>query len=405
MFMTSSDYIAQKLINTDDLFCSLPWEEIEINLRDRTISWCCYSRDISFPKDLTVDFFTNNPEHRSRKSAFLNKERHSACNGCWASEKTSGTSKRKVKSNTKIHDKIKANPELDYLRVIGLTFDNTCTQSCLYCSSKFSSIIAEERGEEKFLKHNNTDIDVLLDWLDVITKDRIEYLDLRILGGEPLASVEFFKFLHILEEKLADRKFRIHIVTNCGASDKLLHKIEKLIKNDKTNWLWSFGLSNEAMGSVAENIRFHLNWDVFDKNFNFFINQKVSYIILAMTPNVFSIKHLPLYIQYVYDHLTKVDVPFGFVNNWVTTPKELSPANLPIEFRKYVDEAIQIVLNSKGKHAEACKNNVHIWLKSLKSIIGTGSYTSSDIEEFLIKENNYKNKKLDVNLLLDQTKL
>jgi organic radical activating enzyme len=401
--MLSSDYIDQKEVYKHDRFCSLPWEEVDINLRDRSITWCCYAKRYPFPKVLELDFFLKNAEEQERKDYFLQNKLHPACEVCWKSEEKSNSSLRKTKSNTAKHNTIKNNPDKNYLRVVGLTFDNICTQSCLYCGPNFSSIIAEERGlENKFLKYNNEDMKIVLEWLNHVTKDRTEYLDLRILGGEPLASLEFYKFLDLLQKDMSDRKFNIHIVTNCSATDKLLDKIESIIKASKTKWRWSFGLSNEAIGEVAENIRFHLDWSVFDKNFNFFIRQPASFIVLAATPNIFSIKNLPLYIKYVYDNITKVDVPFGFTNNWVIRPNVLSPANLPVEFKQYVQEAKEIVLNAKGKHADACKNNVINWLDKLENIIGTGEYSIKDIEQFLEQENKYKKHKLNTKLLLNQ---
>jgi organic radical activating enzyme len=382
-----------------NIFCSATWEEINLNLANRFIKYCCHQTWMPLPENLTVDWILNNQTLNERKQFMLDNKKHSTCNYCWSNEEQTGTSMRLLKNDPVLEQVIRQNPKHNYVRKIEIGLDNICNQSCIYCNETYSSLIAEEKGIiQKFSKASEHDINVIVDWLGTIDTNKYQPLVIKFLGGEPTASKNYFNFLDRLIEVCSEKYFNIFTVTNCNSTDKSLEKMQSYFDH-KTNWKWSFGISNESTGSISENVRHNGDWNNFDKCLKFYAyNPQVFFITMTMSPNIFTIKDMPKYVQYVDNIFKKSKKNYGYTYNWVQFPTILNPANLPKEFKKYVIETKEIV--------NASTSNIHKpsflnYLNQLEKLIGTKNLDNVELVKWLDGVNFYKGD-LNTKLLLSQ---
>lgn len=391
-------FIATKYLAMN-IFCSATWEDVNINLANRTVKYCCHSEAIDFPVDLTVDWLKNNKHIQERKQYMLNNQRHKHCSFCYKQEDTSGTSIRFLKNNKDIEPVIKNNPEQDYITKIEIAFDNICNQSCLYCNENYSSVIAEEKGiEQKFKSFYNEDIEVIVEWLSSVYTSVENPKTIRLLGGEPTASRNYFNFLSRLIERCSHKHFIIHTITNCNTTDKGLEKLNSYLSAE-TNWQWSFGISNESTGKLSENVRYGLDWNRFDKCVKFYANHpNVFFVTVVMTPNVFTIKDIANYFTYIDNIFKKSNKNYGYAYNWVYEPEILSPAYLPIDYKKYIQETKELAASTTSNlHKDSFLN----YLSELEKLIGSKILNKEKLLHWLEIQNAFKKHRLDIALLMD----
>lgn len=381
-------------------FCSATWEEVNINLGSRFIKYCCHSSSIRLPEVLTVDWILNNLEIQGRKQAMLADQRHAHCQICYKQEDENGTSIRFLKNTIDTQHRIIKNPSGDYFKKIEISFDNICNQSCIYCDETHSSLIAEEKGLPiKFRKHTEEDIEVLANWISTIETSEDNPKILKFLGGEPTASKNYFSFIEKLIESSSDKHFIVHTITNGNTSDKILNKIDQYIKSAK-NWKWVFGISNEATGAIAENVRFKLDINQFDKALEFYANHdNVYFVTFSMSQNIFTIKDLPNYFKYVDDKFVKSKKNYGFAYNWVANPEVLHPKYLPNDFKRFIQETRNLVNNTTSN---VDKPSLLNYLSQLEKIIGTEQIDMNRLISWLDIAKKQKNGTLNTELLLSQ---
>jgi len=382
-----------------NIFCSATWEEINLNLGNRTICFCCHTPREPLPDHLTVDWILNHPTLRERKQYMIDNKKHPVCNFCWSNEEQTGTSIRLLKNDPVLEKKIRQNPKQHYVKKIEISLDNICNQSCIYCDEKFSSLIAEEKGIlQKFSKATDQDLNVIADWLSTLDTDKNNPIVIKFLGGEPTASKIYFNFIDRLIKTCAEKYFILHTITNCNSSDKSLKKMQSLF-DQQTNWKWAFGLSNESTGAISENVRHRLDWKTFDKCLKFYAyNPRVFFVTMIMSQNIFTIKDMPTYVQYVDNIFKDSKKTYGYAYNWVQYPVILNPANLPDTFKKYVIQTQEIV-NDTSSNIE--KTSMLNYLKQLEAMIGTKSLDNSTLVKWLNNVNFYKGD-LNIELLLSQ---
>tara|TARA_R110000868_G_scaffold161850_3_gene392755 strand:+ start:10938 stop:12101 length:1164 start_codon:yes stop_codon:yes gene_type:complete len=384
-----------------NIFCSATWEEVNLNLANRYIRYCCHAKPEALPEKLTLDWILSNQKLNERKQFMLDNKKHPVCEFCWKNEEQTGTSIRLLKNDSVLEQKIRQNPKQNYIKKVEIALDNICNQSCIYCNESFSSLIAEEKGIiQKFSKANKQDINVIADWLSVLDTDKDNPTVIKFVGGEPTASKMYFNLLDRLIKTCSEKYFILHTITNCNSSDKSLKKMKSLI-DQQTNWKWSFGISNESTGAISENVRHRLDWNTFDKCLKFYAyNPQVFFVTMVMSQNIFTIKDMPTYVQYVDNIFKDSKKTYGYAYNWVQHPAILNPANLPDKFKTYVIQTQEIV-NATTSNIE--KTSMLKYLKQLEYMIGTKSLDNSKLVKWLNDVNFYKGD-LNIELLLSQCK-
>ena len=380
-------------------FCTQTWSDVNLYLFYRAVKYCCHSPEIYFPEKLTVDWLTENTRLSDRKQAMLQGEYHSDCSVCYNQEKEQGVSYRTVKNQPELQTKIVESPKNNYVKRIEISFDNICNQSCLYCNPTYSSKIAEEQGvENKYKYYNEDDLDVIIQWLESFPDN--EPITIKFLGGEPTASKNLFYFLdRLIVSQAKNKNFYFHTLTNGNTNEKILKKFSQYF-DTAPNWKWGFGLSNEAHGSVAENIRHGLDYKTFLNSLEFYASHpSVHWVSIATAVNIFSVKTMPKLFADIDAICLKYNRKYGYAPNWIDTPQQLNPKYLPAEFKEYIDKTRKLAQDTESQlHKESFLN----FLDKLDKIIGTKQLDIVAIQKFLDNKNKEKSGTLDVKLLLEQ---
>ena len=253
----------------------------------------------------------NTDQKKMDRLMMQNGERPEGCSYCWKLEDMGQVSDRVYK--TKIHDspttpygKITtgADSVLDLaaktdfkedinLKTLEISFDRTCNFACSYCNPAFSTTWAKDikengpyenlisDGRNHFththpavqpykVGEENPYVEAFWKWWD---KDLAGSLkEIRITGGEPTMSADFWKFM----EKIADNQrpdLNVAFNSNLGCSRALFDNL----LGYSTRRSFDLYTSCESTGEMAEYIRDGLDYDIFlsrldeiifDGNFN-----------------------------------------------------------------------------------------------------------------------------------------
>ena len=153
----------------------------------------------------------------------------------------------------------------------------------------------------------------------------------------------------MLESTLVNKRINFGFLTNANTTEKIMNKVKILLDKIPNNWNLSIGVSNEAMGEVAENVRHGLDFNRFDKNFRYYANHaRVECITISPTPSIFTVKELPTFFEYCIDVIKNAQqkTRIAIFGNWVEWPEILDPKHLDKEYIQYVEQAIDIVENA-----------------------------------------------------------
>ena len=268
-------------------FCAAKWYETCIWLQHGIFNSCCHCeiQSMNFDSLETGNFkeLLNNRMVQGKRYNLLNGIQDYDCNYCWNVENTNPNSfsDRTMFSTMYTEDQIKECKEIyDYrktppIRVLQIVFDNLCNLGCAYCD-QFSSSVWQTEIKTIGLFNNITNVDFKIPankdpiklqkmkelfwkWLK---EDSSETILIRISGGEPTMSPDFWKFLSIVKEN--NLKFGITLNTNLILSEK---KLDSLIELSHTHvGKFNIATSNEAIGSQAEFLRDGLSWEKWINN-------------------------------------------------------------------------------------------------------------------------------------------
>lgn len=341
--------------------CAAKWLDSTIWLYSGLTTSCHHPP--SHKIDLTA--LQSNPSaiHNTREKKLARLEmqqgrRPSECEYCWKIEDLSAEhiSDRIFQSVNYDLDTLTGLKESDFntninLKTLEVAFDRTCNFACSYCNPSFSSRWARDitengpyTGLQTDLRNHYTNSHPASDpygsqetnpfvesfwkwWPELKTSLR----QLRITGGEPLMSPNFWKLLDFFK---ADGQLDINLAvnSNLGAKDEL---IDRLVKESHHVRHLEVFTSNEAYGIEAEYIRDGLNFEKWKLNVEKLLTDgSIKRLHLMMTINglcLFSIDKL-------LDQAVSWKKEYGKLNptlsfNLVRWPTFQSPLALPMSLR------------------------------------------------------------------------
>ena len=356
-----SKFKTEVLDKISPTICAAKWLDSTIWLYSGLTTSCHHPP--SHKIDLAV--LESNPSaiHNTREKKLARLEmqqgrRPSECEYCWKIEDLSAThiSDRVFQSVNYNLETLKNLKETDFekninLKTLEVAFDRTCNFACTYCNPSFSSRWAKditENGPYTGLKtdqrnhytHTHADSDPYGSqennpfvesfwrwWPELKTSLR----QLRITGGEPLMSPNFWKLLDFFK---ADGQLDINLAvnSNLGAKDEL---IDRLVKESHHVRHLEIFTSNEAYGAEAEYIRDGLDFEKWKMNVEKLLTTgNIKRLHLMMTINglcLFSIDKL-------LDQAVRWKEKFGNLSptlsfNLVRWPTFQSPLALPMPLR------------------------------------------------------------------------
>lgn len=285
--------------------CQLKWNWSTIFLTTEETASCHRTNAHKFDVD-KFDFHNTPSKQQDRERMLQGQWPEKGCEYCQNIESAGGNSDRIANLDLMgMH----APPELELTptattvtpRILEVYFDNTCNLKCLYCGPNFSSLWDAENvkwGQPAFVKSSNF-ADNKLKLFEWIKKHGHQLTTFNILGGEPLYQPELEQCLNLFEQYPAP-ELKLQIFTNLNAKlsyvKKIVQRVQQLI--DK-NCIREFEItaSLDCWGPEQEYVRFPLNLEEWEQNFNYLLQQQWINLIIGSTVTPLTIKTLPQLLE------------------------------------------------------------------------------------------------------------
>jgi len=304
-FQNKSKLVNKRFPIVTDTACQLKWSWSTIYLTTENTASCHRTDHHKFDTD-TFNFHNTNRKLEDRTRMLQGKWPTKGCTYCQDIEKSGGQSDRITNLD---FPGIHAPRELDITpqaiqvtpRMLEVYFDNTCNLKCLYCGPHFSSLWDAENikfGDPAFIKSKNIESNKqkLFDWLKVNRQDLTVF---NILGGEPLYQPELEQCLKLFEQYPAP-ELKLQIFTNLNARlpylQKIIQRIKRLI-DDKCIREFEVTASLDCWGPPQEYVRYPLNLQEWEKNFEYLLSESWINLIINSTVTPLTVKTLPDLLQ------------------------------------------------------------------------------------------------------------
>jgi len=290
--------------------CQLKWTWSTLYLTTEQTASCHRTHLHKF--DINAFDFHNTPEKLQDRQRMLQGQwPTTGCDYCRNIEEAGGASDRMTNLD---FPGIHAPPELDHdpmaihvtPRILEVYFDNTCNLKCLYCGPYFSSLWDAEnkhhghfqRGNlqipSNFVKSSRIDSNKqrLFEWLKTNSQHLAVF---NILGGEPLYQRELDQCLGLFEAHPAP-ELKLQIFTNLNAPlervQAMVARVKRLIDNDHLRE-FEITASLDCWGAPQEYVRYPLNLQVWQQNFEYLVGQPWINLIINSTITPLTVKTLP----------------------------------------------------------------------------------------------------------------
>ena len=347
-------------------FCAAKWYNASIHLGHGYTGSC----HLPLPHPIDKEQIKINPsaihntDHKKQmRKMMLEGVKPAECSYCWKIEDIGrdNVSDRVYKSmiySKEDFQKIKDTPwdANVLLKTLEISFDRQCNFACSYCNAGYSSTWAKDLtangAYQNFVapgggggayqsdggwaelngRHleNNPYIDAFFEWWPELAQNLQE---IRITGGEPTVSQNFWRFLDIMH-RLEAKNLRFAVNSNLGMGEKAL---DKLINITHTLPIKEFDLytSNESFGLHAEYIRDGLKYDLWRSNMVRFIeNSKFRAVTIMMTINSLCLFSITEFL----DDMMELKAKYGHHRpnldfNLLRWPGFMSPLVLPDDIK------------------------------------------------------------------------
>lgn len=279
------EYRKRVMDSVSETFCAAKWLNATIWLNSGLTVSCHHppSHPISLKEIANNPSAIHNSSHKKRmRELMLKGERPSECEYCWKIEDISKDHisdrvfKTFIYKDVEIEELAKAPLNHNWpLKTLEVAFDRTCQLACMYCNPSYSSTWVRDIVEngpytgldsdrrkhyqdghpmaEPFKIEDNPYIEAFWRWWPELANSLDE---LRITGGEPLLSPNFWKVLENVASS-ARPGMRIAVNSNLSARDEYIDRLLDLGRRLPHLEVYSSG---EAFGEIGEYIRDGLNW-------------------------------------------------------------------------------------------------------------------------------------------------
>jgi len=330
-------------MTASNTLCRAKWAEGTIWLYQGTTASCHHNpfHKITLDSNEPSSIY-NTPEKLAERELMLAGERPPGCSYCWTAEDRGQISDRTIKTE-KLHfvdyKNLSAMPQ-----VLEVAFERTCNLACAYCSPSFSSKWANEikkngayllstdsrYQDTSILPEDNPYVDAFFAWWPEL---KTSINTLRITGGEPLMSPNFWKFLDMLDS------FKGTLIVN---SNLICHKdeVEKLI--EKTQGInLRIHTSIESSFKQAEYVRDGFEEQIWLDNVSKILGTKRIVVNLSTAINNLSVWSFDEYLKIAL----KLKSRFGYSMvetscNFVQYPKFMYIGLIPQFYQQSIAERI-----------------------------------------------------------------
>lgn len=309
-------YQKKQLDRISPSFCKAKWLNSTVHIQQGHTQSCHHTPAhlVETKKDGRVDFHNTNRKRVDRKM-MKDGTYPSSCDYCWKLKDHGEKTDRLFKSSedwaevsVDRFDEIES-PNPTYLEV---SFDNKCQLKCAYCNPLYSSSIYkdfEQNGpligfegfeyKDKIVpSKDNPYLDAFWDWFLTVQK---EIRVLRITGGEPFISKEFYKLIDHLgsDKSLSLRRFIIN--SNFSFPLNLIEDVQpKLDKIKKICSDITFSVSLDTVGPPGEYLRDGLSVETLKTNVKYVLDRGYKVLFLS-TFHLFCLENFCDYLAYILD--------------------------------------------------------------------------------------------------------
>ena len=350
-----------------DSFCMAKWYNATIWLGSGMTTSCHHPPAHKIDVDKVTSCpsqLHNTSEKKEDRRKMLNGERPAGCEYCWKIEDmpaSNQVSDRVYKSKIYSEEALTEAKNTPYdqnvnLKTLEIAFDRTCNFACSYCNPAFSTTWAKDiknnggykdlqsDGRNHFththasvqpygIEDENPYVEAFFAWWEDGLKDTLE--ELRITGGEPMMSRDFWRLLQWYEDypDFVNPDMRFAVNSNLGGKKDL---IDKLIAATHRVPKFHVYTSCESLGAHAEYIRDGLVWEEFKANVLRMINEAdLEGLHMMCTVNALCLESLPEFLDWIMElkGTHGKDMP-NFTLNILRFPSFQSPLVLPTDIKQ-----------------------------------------------------------------------
>jgi len=281
--------------------CQLKWNWSTIFLTTEQTASCHRTNHHHFDTE-TFNFHNTPNKLDDRQRMLQGSWPQKGCDYCKNIESAGGQSDRLTNLDFPgIHapPELDTNPQAVWVtpRILEVYFDNTCNLKCLYCGPHFSSLWDAENvrfGLKPFAKSSNMEQNKqkIFQWLREHGHSLTVF---NILGGEPLYQSELDQCIDLFDQHPApELKLQIFTNLNCKIShlQKTVEKIKHLVDQNKLQE-FEITASLDCWGEPQEYVRYPLDLENWEKNFEYLLGQPWINLIISSTVTPLTVKTLP----------------------------------------------------------------------------------------------------------------
>jgi hypothetical protein len=245
--------------------------------------------------------------------------------------------------------------------ILEVFFNNTCNLSCVYCIPSLSSKINQEYHKHgsfvkggvqlvEFIKDSNHQqmLEHFWGWMQ---KNSQSLRRFNVLGGEPFYQDEFDRCLEYFE-KTPHPELELGIVTNLMINNVMLQKyvrrFRQLLARRHLRRI-DITCSIDCDGPEQEYVRYGINLEQWNTNFEFLLSQKWLTININQTISLLTIKTMPALLNKLQNW--QQDRPVGHYFSAVSPqPTYLAPSILGNVFDKDFDIILSLMPKTSNKN-------------------------------------------------------
>jgi organic radical activating enzyme len=359
-----SDWRDEHLNKVSCSFCAAKWLNVSLHLGHGFTNSC----HLPLPHPIDVEAIKTNPAalhntdfKKEIRKMMLEGVKPAECSYCWKIEDIgrNNISDRVYKSQIYSPEDIAALNELPWdadiiPQTMEVSFDRTCNFACSYCNSGYSTTwgkdirdngpyqnfkttsagayYADGSWSEIYGKYNenNPYVDAFLKWWPELSQ---KLMEIRITGGEPSQSRNFWQFMDIMKQ-YPSPNLRLAVNSNLGLNETTVNRLIS-ISHELDIKEFDLYTSCEAYGEQAEYIRDGLNYELWRSNLVKVIESaKIRQVVIMMTINSLCLFSITEFL----DDMLKLKEKYGTHKpvvdfNILRWPAFMSPLTLPDDIK------------------------------------------------------------------------
>ena len=287
--------------------CQLKWNWTSLYLNGGYSRTCHRTAETPLTPENFNNFHNTEIVLSDRKRMLQGLWPETSCSYCKNIEESGGVSDRlrQIDATDLSPPELTYDPESIVVSpvILEVFFSNTCNLGCLYCGPTLSSVINTENQKfgtlEKTISllapietHHKELIPSFWEWFPT---GFVKLKRFGVLGGEPFYQKEFEKLLDMIDQH-PNPDCELNIVTNLMVSpDRLSMFVEKLKKLLLTKKIKRVDItcSIDCWGPQQEYVRWGIDLEKWQKNFETLIMHKWLYISINQTITALTIKTMP----------------------------------------------------------------------------------------------------------------